>query len=190
MDILSVFRRMDKEKRSISNNRINRNHSSNSNNEDESGGNVGRFSCSADRAPAAKNHEEQMMKTTYAMFYVAMLILGGALAACDSGTPGATSPTNSAVPDATAEVGEKIEKAADQTGQVLSDSAITAKAKLALANAPDLKSMDISVDTVQGRVTLTGHVPSETDIQKAGVVVSGLEGVKSVENKLTVKSSA
>lgn len=142
------------------------------------------------RALAAKNHEEQMMKTTYALFYVAMLILGGTLAACDGGTPGTTAPTGSAAPDATAEVGEKIEKAADQTGQALSDSAITAKAKLALANAPGLKSMDISVDTVQGKVTLTGHVPSETDIQKAGGIVSGLEGVISVENKLAVKSSA
>lgn len=130
------------------------------------------------------------MKTIYPLFYAAMLILAGALAACDSGTPGTTASTGSAVPDATAAVGEKIEKAADQTGQVLSDSAITAKAKLALANAPDLKSMDISVDTVQGRVTLTGHVPSDADIQKAGGIVSSLEGVKSVENKLAVKSSA
>lgn len=129
------------------------------------------------------------MKTTRAMFYVAMLILAGALAACDSKAPG-TPSAGPAVPDATAEVGEKIEKAADRTSQVLSDSAITAKAKLALANAPDLKSMDISVDTVQGKVTLTGHVPSDADIQKAGSIVSGLEGVKSVENKLAVKSPA
>jgi len=130
------------------------------------------------------------MKTTYAMFYVAILILAGALAACDNKAPGTTSSTSQAIPDATADVGEKIEKAADQTSQALSDSAITAKAKLALANEPGLKSLDISVDTVQGRVTLNGHVPNDTDIQKAGGIVSGLEGVKSVENKLAVKSPA
>jgi hyperosmotically inducible protein len=132
-----------------------------------------------------------MMKTTWILFPLAMLILAGTLAACDSKAPGKTTPSmSSAVPDATAEVGEKVENTAGKAGQVLGDSAITAKAKLALANTPDLKSMNISVDTVQGRVTLTGHVPSETDIRKAGVVVSGLEGVKSVDNKLAVKSPA
>lgn len=130
------------------------------------------------------------MKTTWILFPAAMLILVGTLAACDSKAPGTTPSTGPAIPDTTAEVGEKIENAAGKAGQILDDSAITAKVKLALANTPDLKSMDISVDTMQGRVTLTGHVPSETDIQKAGVVVSGLEGVKSVENKLAVKSSA
>ncbi len=130
------------------------------------------------------------MKTTHTMLYVAMLILAGALAACDSKAPGTTSSTSQAIPDATADVGEKIEQAADQTSQALSDSAITARAKLALANEPGLKSLDISVDTVQGRVTLSGHVPNNADIQKAGGIVSDLDGVKSVENKLAVQSPA
>lgn len=126
------------------------------------------------------------MKATSILFSVTTMILAVSLAACDGKTPKAGAP--SASTDA-AEIQEKAEKAADKTGQVLDDSTITAKAKLALAGASNLKSMEISVETVQGHVTLSGNVASESESQRAASIVSSVEGVKGVENRLAVKSS-
>lgn len=126
------------------------------------------------------------MKATSILFSVTALILACSLAACDGKTPKAGTPSDT--PNAAA-VQEKTEKAVDKTGQVLGDSAITAKAKLALAGTPDLKSMEISVETVQGRVTLSGNVASEAESQRAASIVGSVEGVKSVDNHLAVKSS-
>lgn len=116
----------------------------------------------------------------------AVLILSGALAACDKNKP--TVGSNASFPDTTAEVKQKVENATEKTGQVIDDSAITAKAKLDLAKANDLKSGDISVETVQGRVTLSGNVPSEAESQRAASIVGSVEGVKGVDNRLTVKT--
>lgn len=121
------------------------------------------------------------MKKHYIAVSVA-LMLSGVLAACDNNRPTTAGPTEST------STPQKVENAADKTGQALDDSAITAKAKLALAGESDLKSMSISVETVQGRVTLSGNVPSEAESQRAATVVSGLEGVKGVENRLVVKT--
>lgn len=121
------------------------------------------------------------MKKHYIAVSVA-LMLSGVLAACDN-----NKPTIAGTSESTS-TPQKMENAADKTGQALDDSAITAKAKLALAGESDLKSMNISVETVQGRVTLSGNVPSEAESQRAATVVSGLEGVKGVDNRLVVKT--
>ena len=52
----------------------------------------------------------------------------------------------------------------------------------------DLKSLQISVETRQGEVTLSGAVDNEAAKMKAEQVVSEIEGVKSVKNGLEVKS--
>jgi hypothetical protein len=127
------------------------------------------------------NVKEQILKKHYIAVSVA-LMLSGVLAACDN-----NKPTIAGTSESTS-TPQKMENAADKTGQALDDSAITAKAKLALAGESDLKSMSISVGTVQGRVTLSGNVPSEAESQRAATVVSALEGVKGVDNRLVVKT--
>lgn len=124
------------------------------------------------------------MKKTY-LIIPAVLVLSGVLSACDDKTPKLASSPESVATDGS-DVKQKVEKAADKAGQAIDDSAITAKAKLALADAPELKSMNISVETVQGRVTLSGKVGSDADAKRAASVVSSLEGVTGVENRLEI----
>lgn len=72
--------------------------------------------------------------------------------------------------------------------RVASDSVITSKAKAELLAEKDLKSLQISVKTYKGDVILSGFVDNEISKQKAEVIVSKIEGVKSVRNSLVVKS--
>lgn len=69
------------------------------------------------------------------------------------------------------------------------DAAITAKVKSAFVAEPDLQALQIDVDTKDGTVTLTGEVDSEQKKERAAQIAQGQEGVKSVENRLTVKAS-
>ncbi|MCG5075680.1 BON domain-containing protein [Paraburkholderia tagetis] len=56
----------------------------------------------------------------------------------------------------------------------------------ALSKAQGLDISNITVRSRSGAVTLTGSVPSQDQIDKAGEVAKGVAGVKSVTNKLTV----
>ena len=73
-------------------------------------------------------------------------------------------------------------------GEVIDDSVITTKAKAAIFNTPDLKTLQISVETRKGEVLLSGFVDSETAKMQAEEVVKNVGGVKSVKNNLEVKS--
>jgi osmotically-inducible protein OsmY len=75
-----------------------------------------------------------------------------------------------------------------KVGEVLDDSVITTKAKAAIFNTPDLKTLQISVETRKGEVLLSGFVDSEVAKMKAEEVVKNVGGVKSVKNSLEVKS--
>ena len=70
---------------------------------------------------------------------------------------------------------------------VLDDTIITTKAKAAILAAEDLKSLQISVDTRNGEVTLSGSVDNESARVKAQELVAKIEGVQLVRNGLQVK---
>ncbi len=73
-------------------------------------------------------------------------------------------------------------------GEVIDDSVITTKAKAEILRTKELKSLQISVETRQGEVLLSGFVDNEAARMKAEEVVSKIEGVKSVKNGLEVRS--
>ncbi len=75
----------------------------------------------------------------------------------------------------------------ESTGEYVDDSVITTKIKSLLAADDFLKSFQISVETYKGTVQLSGFVDSQKAIDKAGEIVSGVKGVKSVKNNLMVK---
>nr|MBA3506220.1 BON domain-containing protein [Betaproteobacteria bacterium] len=81
-----------------------------------------------------------------------------------------------------------VDKAMTKTGDMVADSAITAKVKTAMLADSDVKGLQINVETVNGVVTLTGSVDNKSHIDKAMSLTKGIEGVKSVENKLTAKA--
>lgn len=74
-------------------------------------------------------------------------------------------------------------------GQSIDDAAITTALKGKYVLDPDLKAIDIKVDTVNGVVTLTGTVPSPAAVDKATTVAKTVDGVKDVQNQLTVKAN-
>ncbi|WP_018950158.1 BON domain-containing protein [Thioalkalivibrio sp. ALMg11] len=72
-------------------------------------------------------------------------------------------------------------------GEYVDDSVITTKVKAALFNEPSLSGFEVSVETYEGRVQLSGFVSSQEDINKAVEITRGVEGVRSVENNMQLK---
>lgn len=66
------------------------------------------------------------------------------------------------------------------------DAWITTKAKIALLTTDDLSATSINVDTLDGKVTLHGSVPTEAEKTRAASVAKGIDGVTSVKNLLQV----
>jgi hyperosmotically inducible protein len=85
--------------------------------------------------------------------------------------------------------GSKIDSSMKKVDGFMDDSGVTAKAKAALVDDEAIKSTDISVETHQGVVTLSGFVTSQDQAEKAVALVQKVEGVKSVSDKLHVKDS-
>ena len=72
-------------------------------------------------------------------------------------------------------------------GEYIDDTVITTKVKTAIFDDPDLKLLQISVETRKGEVQLSGFVDSKQNVSKAGEVARSVPGVKSVKNDLIVK---
>jgi hyperosmotically inducible protein len=72
-------------------------------------------------------------------------------------------------------------------GTQLDDSVITAKVKAALLDRIDIKGSDIQVETRKGEVMLSGFVDSQGQIDNAVAVTRGIQGVNSVDNKLSLE---
>ena len=73
------------------------------------------------------------------------------------------------------------------TGQVIDDTAIHTKVKTALLNDPVVSGKAINVDVSRGVVTLDGAVNGDVEKRKAEDIARGVDGVRSVENKLVVR---
>lgn len=66
--------------------------------------------------------------------------------------------------------------------QPVTDTWITTKVKSTLATTKGVESMDISVDTVEGVVTLTGVQPNEIAVKKAIAAAKSIKGVSKVDS--------
>ena len=78
-------------------------------------------------------------------------------------------------------------KSAGRTiGQGAEDAWLWTKTRTALAAADDLRDSTINVDVENGVITLTGNVSSNDQVKKADSIAKGIEGKKSVQNRLKV----
>ncbi|BBE50708.1 Osmotically-inducible protein Y [Ferriphaselus amnicola] len=84
---------------------------------------------------------------------------------------------------------DKIEEQSDKAGVAISDAEITTKVKAAIFAEPGLKTLQISVDTVKGVVTLSGTVDSDKNSDQAKSLAEAVSGVKDVNNHLVVKTA-
>ena len=74
-------------------------------------------------------------------------------------------------------------------GTELDDSVVTTRVKSALLADPDVKSFDLKVGTRKGEVQLSGFVENQSQIDRATAVVRAVEGVKNIDNKMTLKGA-
>lgn len=85
---------------------------------------------------------------------------------------------------ATDKVVEKMETQTTQAGAAMDDAEITTRVKAAIFAEPGLKTLQISVDTVQGVVTLSGSVDSPASSDLAASLANAVTGVAQVDNRL------
>lgn len=104
----------------------------------------------------------------------------GTTSTTTSSTTVTPSPAASNAMSATADA---VAKAGDATG----DALITGKVKTLLLADTDVKGLKIDVDTQNGIVSLNGTADTAGHSDKATTIAKGVDGVKSVDNHLTVK---
>jgi hyperosmotically inducible protein len=80
-----------------------------------------------------------------------------------------------------------LKGAATTVGNKLDDGIVTAKVKTALLADANVKSFDIAVVTRKGEVQLSGFVDNPSQVDRAIEVASGVEGVRSVSNEMSIK---
>lgn len=73
------------------------------------------------------------------------------------------------------------------TGESIDDRATTSRVKSALHDDHVYKYPDVKVTTFKGRVQLSGFVDNREQKSKAEELAKNTEGVKDVENSITVK---
>ena len=129
------------------------------------------------------------MKVTesFKIIGVSMLLVAG-LAACEKQNPGPAESAGKNIDRTMNQAGEKIGNAADKAGVAIDDTEITTKIKAAFMAESGLKTLQISVDTVKGVVTLSGSVDTQQHSDTAKAMASAVSGVNSVKNELVVLS--
>ena len=73
------------------------------------------------------------------------------------------------------------------TGEYLDDSVVTTKVKAAILSDPELKVLQINVETFKGVVQLSGFVDSKAMVVHAVEVTRGVAGVKGVKDDMRVR---
>lgn len=145
---------------------------------------------------------------THSKRYIALIVAASAaalVAACDQAdneTMGQQLDRSAdAMQSAANEAGTNVQEAArdlqaagSQAGEAVTeganDVAITTKVKAALAADGALSATDIEVDTEAGRVALSGTAPDEAARERATSLVTAIEGVVAVENRLIVEKNS
>ncbi len=78
--------------------------------------------------------------------------------------------------------------AMDTVADKARDAAITTQVNADLARDPELSVLKIDVDTIEGKVVLSGTAPNDAAKERAEAKALAVVGVKAVDNKLRVGS--
>ena len=81
----------------------------------------------------------------------------------------------------------KGESAGEKVAAKADDAATTAKVKARLMAEPGIDSLQIDVDTNNGRVTLSGEVDTPQNKARAKELAGSIEGVTGVVDRLSMK---
>jgi osmotically-inducible protein OsmY len=125
------------------------------------------------------------------------ILLLGVLAACDKSGPAesagkkidqAASDAGNKISDTVDKVADKLDEQGNKAAVSINDAEITTKVKAAIFAESDLKTLQISVDTIEGVVTLSGSVDTQESGDRARSLTAAVSGVNKVNNHLDVKS--
>ena len=86
-------------------------------------------------------------------------------------------------------MGDAAKAQMQQADDFISDAMITAKVKTALFDNGGIDSANVSVETRDGVVYLSGTLATENDVETAGQLAAGAEGVQDVENDIVVRDN-
>jgi hypothetical protein len=120
------------------------------------------------------------------------------LAACEKPGPAETAgkkidqtidEAGKKISDSADKVSEKAGEQSDKAGVAVDDAEITAKIKAAFFAESGLKTLQISVETIKGVVTLSGSVDSASNRDIAQRMAGTVAGVSQVKNQLVLHSN-
>ena len=77
---------------------------------------------------------------------------------------------------------------ASSVGNMIDDTVLTTRVRSALMANPQINSYDFKVETLKGEVMLSGFVNSQAELNLATTLVQAVDGVKSIENNVKLKS--
>jgi hyperosmotically inducible periplasmic protein len=89
-----------------------------------------------------------------------------------------------------AESSDAIRREAAKADAAINDVALAAKVKAEIRKDSALKASDISVDSQNGMVVLSGMVEKPEDAIRAVQIARAVDDVRSVESKLSVRSNS
>jgi len=104
--------------------------------------------------------------------------------------PVAAWAANEPAPSKTESVKKAVKDTSDTASIEMSDSWLTLKTKLALLADERVSSLDVSVKTQKGVITLRGKVENEAARHAAEEIALNIKGQKKVVNQLTVVPKA
>jgi osmotically-inducible protein OsmY len=116
---------------------------------------------------------------------IAMLLVVG-LSACDK-QPGPAETAGKKIDQTADNVAEKMGEQSDKAGVAIDDTEITTKIKAAILAESGLKTLQISVETKKGVVSLSGSVDSQANSDMAKALATAVAGVNKVNNELVIK---
>ena len=92
-----------------------------------------------------------------------------------------------ALPLATLVTGCAGDRYHQSTGEAIDDHGISMRVMSALSDDPQYKYEGVDVKTFKGTVQLSGFVNTSAQKSRAASLAKGVEGVRDVENNITVK---
>lgn len=72
-------------------------------------------------------------------------------------------------------------------GSYIDDATITTKVKAQMVEDPQVKAIDVGVETMQGVVQLSGFVPNRDMSVRAEQIARRVDGVRGVKNDLVIR---
>ncbi|MBT0730395.1 BON domain-containing protein [Rosenbergiella nectarea] len=82
-----------------------------------------------------------------------------------------------------------VSQSVDHVGHFLSDAAVTAKVKAAILDDKEIQVASLSVNTEQGKVTVSGFVSAMQDKNHILLLVQKIPGVETLDDQLRVRRS-